>query len=187
MYANNPSATATMDSQNKATQNYQLTVEQQMLDQLGMVKPNGRIVLDMKSNAKVVEDIPAVMLEDGDSVVIPARLSTVQIVGSVYNENAFLYDEHKTVAQYLRLAGGTTRDADRSHMYILRADGSTLTSKYMAGYWNHSVGSRTLHPGDAIVVPVHIKTPSTIWQNLAPIAQVITSAATTGALMAAYL
>jgi hypothetical protein len=39
-------------------------------------------------------------------------LSTVQVSGAVYNENAFRYEHNKLTTAYLEDAGGATREAD---------------------------------------------------------------------------
>jgi len=186
-YANNPQATAQMDTQNKAVVNYQLTVEQGLIDQLADIHPTGRIILDLKKDAGNLEDFPDLALEDGDSIMIPARLGTVQIVGAVYNENAFRYEPRKTVEAYLQEAGGATRDADLSHAYVLRADGTMINHHAGTHLWSGNFVKTTLLPGDAIVVPVRIKTPSTFWQNLAPITSVLSQTATTAVIMGSYL
>ena len=186
-YANSPQNTSQMDAQGKATVNYQLTVEQNLIDQLAAIQPTGRVILDLKTKAQSLNDLPAFPLEDGDSINIPARMSTVQIVGAVYNENAFRYEAHKTIAQYLMEAGGTTREADTSHIYLLRADGTTINNHTSNRTWRGSFEKITLSPGDAIVVPLHTKTPSNFWQNLAPVASVLSQTATTGLIMATYL
>jgi polysaccharide export outer membrane protein len=179
MVANNPQTAAqTTDTQSKSTS--QIALGQNLIDQLASVKPTGRVVLDLKPTALLIEDLPPFILEDGDSITVPARLETVQIVGAVYNENAFRFQPHKTVAQYLKSAGGTTRDADTSHIYVIRADGSSFVNHSNSSIWNNRFDKITLMPGDAIVVPIHIKIPSNVWQNIAPIAQIVTTAAILG-------
>ena len=80
-------------------------------------------------------------------------------MGMVYNENTFLHHSGKHVSDYLEQAGGPTRDADESRIYLLRADGSVLSTKK-----SNSILSRfssdyggpygeELMPGDTIVVP----------------------------------
>ena len=84
-------------------------------------------------------------------LLVPSTPSMVSVFGSVYSENSFIYRPQKQVSDYLTQAGGPTRSADRSSVYVLRADGSVL-SKQQSGFLNSFDGT-TLMPGDSIVVP----------------------------------
>src|SRR6185295_15693410 len=90
-------------------------------------------------------------LEDGDRLLLPAPPSMVSVFGSVYAENSFIYKPQKDVADYLMQAGGPTRSADRSSVYVLRADGSVI-SKQQYGFLG-SFDRTRLAPGDTVVVP----------------------------------
>jgi protein involved in polysaccharide export with SLBB domain len=77
----------------------------------------------------------------------------VNVIGSVYNSNSFIYKPGKTFGDYLRLAGGATRNGDRGRAFIIRADGTTLSSKGHSGLLTLSFNNARLMPGDSIVVP----------------------------------
>jgi len=83
----------------------------------------------------------------------PVSPSTVDILGAVYNKNAFLYQREERLDDYLKRAGGPTRDADTARMFVIRADGSVLGKQSVKGLWNGGFASLRLMPGDAIVVP----------------------------------
>ncbi|HZW25963.1 MAG TPA: SLBB domain-containing protein [Gallionella sp.] len=123
-----------------------------LLERMRRAKATGRIVLDMPMGKKQLTDIPELVLEDGDRFVVPSLSSTVSVMGMVYNENAFMYQPGKSASDYLRLAGGATRDADESHIYILRADG-TVRGAQTSGSMFGSLGGQTIMPGDTVVVP----------------------------------
>jgi protein involved in polysaccharide export with SLBB domain len=123
-----------------------------LLERLKQARASGRIVLDIAPDDTRVEDIPDIVLEDGDRLIVPPRASTVSVLGMVYNENAFMYRSGKQVADYLEHAGGPTRDADESRIYILRADGSVLSAQNTSSIFGGITG-KTLMPGDAVVVP----------------------------------
>jgi hypothetical protein len=80
---------------------------------------------------------------------------TVNVVGSVYDQNSFLYRTARPVSYYLRLAGGATHDADAKRSFIIRADGSVIgrmtTKKF--GAWSQSFEDIRLNAGDTLVVP----------------------------------
>ena len=131
----------------------QLAMQQAALARLTSIKPVGRVVLDMKSNAATVEDIPAFPLEDGDAFYIPPTLYTVQVIGAVYNANSFRYEPRKRLITYLNDAGGATREADQKRIYVIRADGTVVSRQSHSGHSHGSYNNLKLLPGDAIVVP----------------------------------
>jgi protein involved in polysaccharide export with SLBB domain len=131
----------------------QLEAQRQLVEKLRDVKPTGRVVLDLKPNARGAGELPEIALEDGDRFVVPYRPSTVELLGAVYNKNSFLYQREERVDDYLRRAGGPTRDADASRMFLIRADGSVLSRQSVKGLWNGGFTALRLMPGDAIVVP----------------------------------
>ena len=110
-------------------------------------EPIGRIVLDLKPDSRGVESIPDLALEDGDRFVVPRVPSNINVQGQVYSANAFVYRPHRRVIDYLRQAGGPDRQADRKRSFVLRADGSVLSSQYT------KIERAQLFPGDTIVVP----------------------------------
>jgi polysaccharide biosynthesis/export protein len=83
---------------------------------------------------------------------VPQEPSQVSVFGTVFNESSFLYDPAMNVGDYLSLAGGPRKQADRGSMYVLRADGSVLSAR-QSGFLAASVSGVRLMPGDAIVVP----------------------------------
>lgn len=123
-----------------------------LLERLRRAKATGRIVLDMPPDKTQLQDIPDIALEDGDRFVVPPQVSTVSVMGMVYNENSFMYRPGKRVSDYLDHAGGPTRDADESRIYLLRADGSVLSAQSASSIFS-SFSGQTLMPGDAVVVP----------------------------------
>jgi protein involved in polysaccharide export with SLBB domain len=113
------------------------------------VQATGRIVLELPETPST-SDLPAIAVEDGDTFFVPTRPSVVSVLGAVYNEGAFLHVEAKNVADYLNQAGGPTRTADDSRIYVVGADGAV---SQRPGTWFGIRGGRRLLPGDTIVVP----------------------------------
>jgi protein involved in polysaccharide export with SLBB domain len=99
-----------------------------------------------------VANLPDIELEDGDRLVIPHLPSQVSVFGTVFNESSFLYTPDKTVSDYLDLAGGPRKEADKKSIYLLRADGSVV-SRRQSGFLSASFSGARVMPGDAIVVP----------------------------------
>ena len=75
----------------------------------------------------------------------------VSVYGSVFTESSFLYRPEKRVNDYLSQAGGTTKRADTSQLFVLRADGSVAGPT--RGWLGSQLSSSDVMPGDTIVVP----------------------------------
>ena len=136
-----------------ADQRAKLEAQRHLVEKLREVKATGRVVLDLVPRSTEVADLPEIALEDGDRLLISNRPATVEILGAVYNKNSFLYRREQRLDDYLKRAGGPTRDADTSRMFVIRADGSILGKQSVTGLWNDGFASLRLMPGDAIVVP----------------------------------
>jgi protein involved in polysaccharide export with SLBB domain len=116
------------------------------------LKASGRIVLEIKPTATAADALPELVLEDGDRLRVPFRPATVNVIGSVYNSSAFVFRSGKTVADYLRRAGGSTRNGDKGREFVIRADGSTV-SRQQHTFLSQNFDTLRLMPGDTIVVP----------------------------------
>jgi polysaccharide biosynthesis/export protein len=157
LFARFANATPTT-GQTGADQQAQLTLQQTALAQLSSIKPTGRVVLEMKSDAATAGDIPDFSLEDGDTFYVPPRLNTVQVAGSVYNANAFRHQPEKRLVAYLNDAGGATREADQKRIFVIHADGTVVSRQSRNSHGNFE--KLSLQPGDAIVVPEKLKVSS---------------------------
>ncbi len=144
---------------------------------LRQAQPTGRIVFQLKPDAKDITLVPDLALEDGDRFVVPKVPSNVSVQGQVYYANAFLYQKGKRVKDYLNLSGGPDRNADRGREFILRADGSVVSSQSTSFGQRALFASRDfkdvlLLPGDTIVVPPTVEKGS-ILRNLVNIATIV--------------
>lgn len=149
-----PTAAAAGRAQNERDRN---TVES-----MKGLQATGRIVLELKPNATGVDALPDIALEDGDTMLVPFRPAVVNVIGSVYNSNAFMYRPGKTVGDYLRLAGGASRNGDKGREFVIRADGSTISRQQHYSLFSGSFDSTRLMPGDSIVVPTKLDRGATL-------------------------
>ena len=117
------------------------------------IRATGRIVLELEPGVSTIQELPEIALEDGDRFFVPYAPSTVEVLGSVYNQNSFIFRHRKTVSEYLKQAGGTTKYADRGRMFVIRADGTVISRHQRTGLWRNSFLDLELNPGDTIVVP----------------------------------
>ncbi len=135
-----------------------------------------RMVVDFKG-VLAGNALADVELQDGDEIIIPRATGAAYVVGETASPFA-TYKVHSgmKVSDLLRLAGGTTRNADTWNIRLLKADGRILDS------W---VNSKAVEPGDTVLVPQRFKR-DTSWQEnlnaLMPVAMVLTSLAASGHL-----
>jgi protein involved in polysaccharide export with SLBB domain len=116
------------------------------------LKATGRISLDLDSsdNNDNLNKLPTLKLENGDQLVIPSRPDFIHIFGAVNQESSLIWQKGATVDKYLQNSG-LTSDADTENIFILRANGTVLSSTGRG--WFSSINSYALMPGDTIVVP----------------------------------
>jgi protein involved in polysaccharide export with SLBB domain len=82
--------------------------------------------------------------------MIPRKAQEVSVLGEVQTNTSHLYRPDLTRDDYIALSGGTTQKADKGRIYVVRADGSVVTS---GSAW-FGRGSTEIRPGDSIVVPL---------------------------------
>ncbi len=130
-----------------------LTVGQSLLTQLKDTKAVGRLVIDLNRVLEApVGSADDIVLREGDQLIIPKQKQEVTVIGEVQNTTSHFYRENLTRDDYIGLSGGATRKADRSRIYIVRADGSVVSSE--GGGWFRRSGQVAMRPGDTIVVPL---------------------------------
>lgn len=143
------------DKDNIAVINMELERQRRIAQRMRTVKAEGRIVLELADASADVKNLPDVPLQDGDSIYIPRRPATVDVLGSVFQQNAFIYRPKTTVNDYVSLAGGVTTNADRSEMYVIRADGTARSGRNKS-WISGGLGGEYLNPGDTVVIPEEI-------------------------------
>jgi polysaccharide export outer membrane protein len=144
----------TTDKENASKVAMEAEQQRRIVQKLRTVKATGRIVLELPDGDAQVKNLPDVPLRDGDSVYIPRRPSTIDVLGSVFQQNTFVYRPKRTVGNYVDLAGGVTDGADKSEMYVVRADGTAQSGRNTG--WFSGLGGAALNPGDIVVVPEKI-------------------------------
>ena len=135
-----------------AAQSANVQSSTRQLERLRSVKPSGRVVLELPPRGG---QLPDLALEDGDRLYVPPRPTAVGVFGSVFNSGSYLFSEQRDIEQYLRLAGGPTRGADDRSTFVVRANGSVVSS-LNSGSWLNTRGAlkgMIAEPGDTIFVP----------------------------------
>ena len=149
----NASSQRNLSGEEAMTEKQSQEGQRRLLDKLRQVRATGRIVLELRPDAGDIDALPDLVLEDGDRLLIPFRPATVNVIGSVYNSNSFIFKPGKTFSDYLRLSGGATRNGDRGHAFVIRADGTTVGNDNHHTFLVNSFNMAHLMPGDTIVVP----------------------------------
>ena len=140
------------------TKEYEIKQKRDFAAALKGVKAKGRMAIILNQPELLKKTPYDVELEEGDSLFVPSNPQSIQVIGSVYNQTAFVYDKDKGYSRYIDLAGGYTENADKKRVYILKADGTAVRPQggflgisWSSGRWEF--GGRELDPGDTIVVP----------------------------------
>lgn len=130
----------------------QIAGQKILLSRLQNLSASGRIALELDPKNP---QLPALELEDGDSIIVPHKPSFVGVFGAVMAETSFIYKAGNDVAHYIEKAG-PTREADLDSALLIRADGTVQSNKAARswlGLGNANFMSNTLNPGDTIFVP----------------------------------
>lgn len=152
-----------------------LSAASAVVERLRAAQPDGRVVLSVRPDSN---DLPLqTVLENNDRLYIPPVPTTVGVFGAVYRPGSFEVNRARRVRDYLDLAGGPQRVADKREIFVVRADGSVVTKK------RGGLNAPAL-PGDVVFVPVKTQG-STFWARLRDITSVLFSAGLSAAAIAA--
>jgi len=135
-----------------------------LTEPLSSLRPPGRIPVRL-SHPRLLKGSPADLpLEEGDVLRIPPMTDQVTVAGAVKTSPfAVPFTAGNPYEKYIRKAGGYADGADRNHVYLLRADGTTALLSLGFIRWNPAAsrwevtaltgGPPAVGPGDTIVVP----------------------------------
>ena len=116
-----------------------------------------RLVVNFEAALKG-EDSADVELQDGDEIIIPHRTQAAYVVGETASPfGAYKVPKDTSVKELLKLAGGTTRNADTRNIRLLKADGRIIDG------W---ISGHKVEPGDTVLVPQRIRRDSSWQENL---------------------
>ncbi len=141
----------------------------------------GRVVINLTRN-----DFPAsddnMVLEDGDSISIPQKMTTVVVMGRIFNPSAYLWKNGLSVNDYLEKSGGYLEDADKERVYVVMANGEVKSAAQKGG--KAELLKFKPNPGDIVFVPQETLGRSTMAQIM-DMFQMLRVVVGTGALGAA--
>lgn len=122
----------------------------------------GRISIDL--SAQLLGMNTPLEVFANDRIVVPRKPSTVQVIGEVNRATAHVYNETLVLSDYIELAGGGTKFADMSELYVIRADGRIVIPD--SNWFSYS--QMSIKPGDTVVVPfdVALRDNLSLWQQV---------------------
>ncbi len=150
------------------------------LAQLQANLPIGRVVIHIRPDLHEWQNTAAdVPMRNGDTLVIPKKADYVMVSGQVFNATAISYQPGRSARWYLSQSGGLTQVADKKAVFVIRADGSVISSKNNgAGWFSGDPLDATLRAGDSIVVPEKApKVGGPNWTTVLQASQIATSIA----------
>jgi len=137
-------------SQGEQLQPTRLATVQSVVSQLMSRKPDGRLVLEVVPADRTLPG--DLIVENNDTIYVPPQPITVGVFGAVPSPASFQYLQDETIGDYLRRAGGPQKLADKSQIFVVRANGTLIAQG--RGLFRGSVLSQKAYPGDLIFVPV---------------------------------
>jgi protein involved in polysaccharide export with SLBB domain len=151
-FARSSSSQRVSSSEEAAGQSARASATSRLIERLRALRPTGRVVLQMQPDTAA---LPELALEDGDRILVPPRPTTVGVFGSVFNAASYLYIPQRNVEEYLRLAGGPTKGADESSIFVVRANGDVMSSRQRDRGWfrRGDINGIRAEPGDTVFVP----------------------------------
>jgi polysaccharide biosynthesis/export protein len=126
-----------------------------ILQDLREVEPVGRLAMDLRRTLRASpgsQDDPA--LQDGDVLSVPGPTQTVTVIGEVHSTTSHLFDRALGRDDYVMLSGGFTQRADRSRVYVIKANGQVSAASSSRWFRNSDL---QIAPGDTIVVPMDVE------------------------------
>ncbi|MEW6602755.1 MAG: SLBB domain-containing protein, partial [Nitrospirota bacterium] len=141
----------------------ELQNRQKFIDSLKNFKATGRMTIRLAHLRLLKGSKYDVELENGDIIHVPVQSSVINVVGAVMSQGSFLYAGQLDHKDYVEMAGGYTRFADRDNVYVLKVDGSARKLYTGIINWNNTKGrwetgafgekEQVIEAGDTIVVP----------------------------------
>ncbi len=110
-----------------------------------LIEPDGRVAGEFLEDSETSKKF---VLKDGDSISIPSTSYEVIVQGEVLNSSSFIFDKKMEYKDYINAAGGFSDYADKRSVFIIKANGLSLSSGN-----NIFAGQAIIEPGDTIVVP----------------------------------
>jgi len=121
--------------------------------QLERAEATGRMVIDIDATVECQER-DELVLQDGDSLLVPSTPDFVQVAGQVYVPTSHLYNEDRNISDYVELSGGHTVLGRLKDAYVVQANGEVLN--YKGSRTSSRIARKKVMPGAKIYVPIDV-------------------------------
>jgi polysaccharide biosynthesis/export protein len=170
----------------------ELQQRQKFVETLKKLPPTGRMTVYLAHLRLLKGSVYDIELEEGDSLFIPTKNSVVNVAGAVMSNGSFVYIDGIGYEEYIRMAGGYSRYADTSNIFVMKVDGGARKLPGSVN-WNPfqkrwEIGGfgearSVIEAGDSIVVPEKLE--RTAWlRDIKDITQIFANAGLAAASIA---
>jgi protein involved in polysaccharide export with SLBB domain len=125
------------------------------LSLLKQFEPSGRIISEFDINLNNSDGSQNRILQDGDSLHVPAFMNEVFVFGEVMSPGGVPFDEMKSGSKYIQSAGGFSRVADVKKVVLISPNGAVDILE-RANLFKILNTHQSLLPGSIIYVPRQI-------------------------------
>ena len=116
----------------------------QFIDRAKKVKPKGRVLLNGSSSSYDT------VLQNGDTVFIPAITNLIQVSGEVVFPSAMIFNPKYSAKAYISQVGGFNQEAARSRIFLKKPNGLYLNLSSRSYFGSKS--SYKIEAGDEVIV-----------------------------------
>jgi len=110
------------------------------------LQPGGNVAVNLEAALRRPGSSDDIDMTDGDTVIVPERPTTVQVVGAVINSRGVVFAPGQKPGYYIDNAGGFAPDAAKDRILVIQVGGGLIPIKKV----------REIHPGDMILVPTGV-------------------------------
>jgi len=128
--------------------NQSVRARMEMMNMISEADIEGRMVIALVPLDQLKHTKYDISLEDGDAIYIPQSPSAITVIGSVNNPASVPFEVGKGIEYYIQRTGGLTKHADKTGIYVVRANGEAV-NKFMM--------TKSVERGDTIVIPQEFK------------------------------
>lgn len=138
-----------------------------ILNNIDTVRPLGRMVINLPKIIQHPNELDFQLI-DGDNINIPRYKPSITVVGEVQYPTSHFFDKSLSVKDYLERSGGLKRNADKSRVYVVKANGEVFQPRNTGWFGGRS---KKLSPGDTVIVPLDTKRVDklTLWSSVTSI------------------
>ena len=151
-----------ISSEEIAAKKAEITSKKEFIGALKKIKATGRMTIRLAHLRVLKGSEFDIELEEGDRLHIPKKNSVVNVLGAVMSRGSFVYTNKLDYKDFINLAGGFTKYADKKSVYVLKVDGTAMHLSRGLLSWSDSKNRwdvagfeeiQAIEPGDSIVVP----------------------------------